>query len=328
MVPDRRFCIAPMMGCTDRHERYFLRLISGRAMLYTEMIPAAALLAGSPGRFLAHSAEESPVGLQVGGCDPDGLARCAELAEAAGFDEININVGCPSAKVQSGRFGACLMAEPELVSVCIRQMVSRVGIPVTVKCRIGIDGHDRYEDLLVFVETLAASGCRTFHVHARKAWLNGLSPKQNREVPPLHYETVYRLKAEHPELEIIVNGGIRSIGAAKAHLQTVDGVMVGREVYHNPFRFADIDRQLYGVAVAELSRFEILNRYKVYMAEQLQSGVHLKQMTRHILGLFHGQPGARAWRRDLSEHQEEGKAGLEVLDRAEAGIRQQMRWAA
>ena len=327
MVPDRRFCIAPMMGCTDRHERYFLRLISGRAMLYTEMIPAAALLAGSPGRFLAHSAEESPVGLQVGGCDPEGLARCAELAEAAGFDEININVGCPSAKVQSGRFGACLMAEPELVSTCIRQMVSHVRIPVTVKCRIGIDGHDRYEDLLVFVETLAASGCRTFHVHARKAWLNGLSPKQNREVPPLNYETVYRLKAAHPELEIIINGGIRSIDAAKSHLQAVDGVMVGREAYHNPFRFADIDRQLFGVAAAEPSRFEILDRYKVYIVEQLQSGVRLKQMTRHILGLFHGQPGARAWRRCLSEHRVDGAAGLEVLERAEAAIRQQAQWA-
>jgi len=328
MYPDRRFCIAPMMGWTDRHERYFLRLISGRAMLYTEMIPAAALLAGSPGRFLAHSAEESPLGLQVGGCEPEDLAQCAELGEAAGFDEININVGCPSAKVRSGRFGACLMAEPDLVAACFRRMLNRVGIPVTVKCRIGVDERDRYEDLLAFVETLAASGCRTFLVHARKAWLSGLSPKQNREIPPLHYDTVYRLKKEHPELEIIINGGIRSVDAAQAHLQAVDGVMVGREAYHNPFSFADIDRRLFGVMTAEPSRFQVLDQYKAYIADQLQSGVNLKHMTRHILGLFHGQPGARAWRRYLSEQVVDSQAGLEVLEVAEEGVRQQMRWAA
>ncbi len=266
--------------------------------------------------------------MQVGGCEPEDLAQCAELGEAAGFDEININVGCPSAKVRSGRFGACLMAEPDLVSACFRRMVNRVGIPVTVKCRIGVDERDRYEDLLAFVETLAASGCRTFLVHARKAWLSGLSPKQNREIPPLHYDTVYRLKKEHPELEIIINGGIRSVDAAEAHLQVVDGVMVGREAYHNPFSFADIDRRLFGVAAAEPSRFQVLDQYKAYIAEQLQSGVYLKHMTRHILGLFHGQPGARAWRRYLSEQVVDSKAGLEVLEVAEEGIRQQMRWAA
>lgn len=324
----RRFCIAPMMDWTDRHERYFLRLITRRAMLYTEMIPTGALLFGDHERFLAHSVSEFPLGLQLGGSDPVHMAQCAVLGEAAGFNEININVGCPSPRVQAGRFGACLMAEPELVCECFSAMTARVQVPVTIKCRIGVDDHDTYDDLESFVIALADTGCRTFIVHARKAWLTGLSAKQNRDIPPLQYEMVYRLKQDHPQLEIIVNGGICTIDAVHAHLTQVDGVMVGREAYHNPFSLADLDEQLFSEPPRHLTRWRVLEQYKDYIAREIESGTYLKHMTRHILGLFLGQPGARSWRRYLSEHAIGANAGLEVIEAAENIVQQAIQRAA
>jgi tRNA-dihydrouridine synthase A len=256
------------------------------------------------------------------------MALCARFGEAAGFNEINMNVGCPSARVQSGRFGACLMAEPELVSDCFSAMASTVRIPVTIKCRIGIDDRDSYEDLESFVTTLVEGGCRTFIVHARKAWLTGLSPKQNREVPPLHYNIVYRLKQNYSDLEIIVNGGICSIEAARSHLEHVDGVMVGREAYQNPFSLADVDGELFGIKTPSLTRWQVLDQYKSYIASEIESGTQLKHMSRHMLGLFAGQVGARAWRRYLSEHAVRHGAGLEVIEAAERIVRQKMQHAA
>ena len=323
-----RYSVAPMMDWTDRHERYFLRLITHRAMLYTEMIPAAALLHGDRNRLLVHSAAEYPLGLQLGGSNPREMALCARFGEAAGFNEINMNVGCPSSRVQSGRFGACLMAEPELVSDCFSAMASTVRIPVTIKCRIGIDDRDSYEDLESFVTTLVEGGCRTFIVHARKAWLTGLSPKQNREVPPLRYNIVYRLKQNYSDLEIIVNGGICSIEAARSHLEHVDGVMVGREAYQNPFSLADVDGELFGIKTPSLTRWQVLDQYKSYIASEIESGTQLKHMSRHMLGLFAGQVGARAWRRYLSEYAVRHGAGLEVIEAAERIVRQKMQHAA
>ena len=328
VVAARRYSVAPMMDWTDRHERYFLRLITHQAMLYTEMISAAALLHGDRNRLLVHSAAEYPLGLQLGGSDPREMALCARFGEAAGFNEINMNVGCPSPRVQSGRFGACLMAEPELVSDCFSAMASTVRIPVTIKCRIGIDDRDSYDDLESFVTTLVDGGCRTFIVHARKAWLTGLSPKKNREVPPLHYNMVYRLKQNYSDLEIIVNGGICSIEAAHSHLKHVDGVMVGREAYQNPFSLADVDGQLFGTTNPPLTRWQVLDQYKSYVAREIESGTQLKHMSRHILGLFSGQAGARAWRRYLSEHAVRYGAGLEVIEAAERIVHQKMQHVA
>ena len=239
-----------------------------------------------------------------------------------------MNVGCPSPRVQSGRFGACLMADPELVSDCFSAMASTVRIPVTIKCRIGIDDRDSYEDLESFVTTLVEGGCRTFIVHARKAWLTGLSPKQNREVPPLHYNIVYRLKENYSDLEIIVNGGICSIEAARSHLEHVDGVMVGREAYQNPFSLADVDGELFGIKTPSLTRWQVLDQYKSYIASEIESGTQLKHMSRHMLGLFTGQAGARAWRRYLSEHAVRHGAGLEVIEAAERIVQQKMQHAA
>jgi len=323
-----RYSVAPMMDWTDRHERYFLRLITHRAMLYTEMISAAALLHGDHNRFLVHSAAEYPLGLQLGGSNPHEMALCARFGEAAGFNEINMNVGCPSPRVQSGRFGACLMAEPELVSDCFNAMASTVHIPVTIKCRIGIDDRDSYEDLESFVTTLVDGGCRTFIIHARKAWLTGLNPKQNREVPPLHYNIVYRLKQNYSDLEIILNGGICSIEAAHSHLEHVDGVMVGREAYQNPFSLADVDGELFGITTSPPTRWQILDQYKSYIACEIEAGTQLKHMSRHLLGLFAGQVGARAWRRYLSEHAVRHGAGLEVIEAAERIVQQKMQYAA
>ena len=323
-----RYSVAPMMDWTDRHERYFLRLITHRAMLYTEMISAAALLHGDHNRFLVHSAAEYPLGLQLGGSNPHEMALCARFGEAAGFNEINMNVGCPSPRVQSGRFGACLMAEPELVSDCFNAMASTVHIPVTIKCRIGIDDRDSYEDLESFVTTLVDGGCRTFIIHARKAWLTGLNPKQNREVPPLHYNIVYRLKQNYSDLEIILNGGICSIEAAHSHLEHVDGVMVGREAYQNPFSLADVDGELFGITTSPPTRWQILDQYKSYIACEIEAGTQLKHMSRHLLGLFAGQVGARAWRRYLSEHAVRHGAGLDVIEAAERIVQQKMQYAA
>jgi tRNA-dihydrouridine synthase A len=310
---DRRLSIAPMMDWTDRHERYFLRLIARRALLYTEMIPTGAILLGDAARWLRFDPAEHPVALQLGGADPDDLARAAEVRAACGYDEINLNVGCPSDRVQNARFGACLMAEPDLVAACVRAMHAVVDVPVTVKTRIGIDEQDSYDFLCRFVETVAAAGCRTLILHARKAWLSGLSPKQNREIPPLRYETVHRVKADFPELEVIVNGGIRTLDQALAQLAAVDGVMIGREAYQNPYVLAEWERAVLGITEPVPSRFEVARRLVPYIERELAQGTLLHAITRHILGLFNGLPGARAWRRHLSEAAHRPGAGPEVV---------------
>lgn len=314
---DHHFCVAPMLDWTDRHCRYFLRLVSRRARLYTEMVTCAALLhTDEPGRLLDFDADEHPVALQLGGSDPTELAHCTRMAADWGYDEVNLNVGCPSDRVQSGRFGACLMAEPSLVAECVSAMVGAARLPVTVKTRIGIDRRDSYGFLLDFVDRVAAAGCRTFVVHARKAWLQGLSPKQNREVPPLEYTKVYRLKRERPRLHVVLNGGLVDLDSAAAQLQQVDGVMVGREAYQNPYCLADVDRRFFADLHPVPSRRHVFEGFTAYAAEQLQRGVPLQAMTRHILGLYHGVPGARRWRRHFSEQACRPGAGLEVLEGA------------
>ena len=309
----RRFCVAPMMDWTDRHCRYFHRLMSRQALLYTEMVTAEAVLRGDRRRLLAFSPAEHPVALQLAGCDPAALAEAAALGEAHGYDEINLNVGCPSERVQEGRFGACLMAEPELVQRCVAAMRRRLSIPVTVKCRIGIDDQDSARDLDRFVKAVADGGCNSFIVHARKAWLKGLSPKQNRELPPLDYARVYALKAAHPQLEIIINGGIASLAEAAAHLDKVDGVAVGRSAYQNPYLLANVDRDLFGASEPPPPRRKVLERLLPYLEAHLAAGGRLNNVVRHVLGLYHGQPGARAFRRHLSENGPRTSAGIEVL---------------
>lgn len=317
-----------MMEWTDRHCRYFLRLISRRTLLYTEMVTAEAILHGHPERLLQFDPAEHPVALQLGGSDPDRLAAAARIGAGFGYDEINLNVGCPSDRVQSGRFGACLMAEPALVEECIAAMTAKVGVPVTVKCRIGIDDQDAEESLDRFIDAAAAGGCRTFVVHARKAWLEGLSPKENRDVPPIDYGRVYRVKARRPDLTIIVNGGIESLDAAAGHLAHVDGVMLGRAAYQDPYLLAGVDPLLFGSAAAVSSRLEVLDRFMPYAEAELARGVRLNQMTRHILGLFHGQPRARAFRRYLSETAHLDGAGMEVLRAARRVVAGESRAAA
>ena len=302
-----------MMDWTDRHCRYLLRLISRRVLLYTEMVPTGAVLHGDRVRFLGFDPAEHPLALQLGGAEPENLAACARLAEAQGYDEVNLNVGCPSDRVQQARFGACLMAEPALVAHCIAAMQNAVGIPVTVKSRIGIDDQDDYVDLLRFVDSVASVGCSSFTVHARKAWLEGLSPKQNREIPPLNYERVYRLKAERPDLEIVINGGIRSLDEAEAHLARVDGVMIGRAAYQDPYLLAEADRRLFGEPGPAVSREAVVEAIIAYAQRETARGVPVKCITRHLLGLFNGVPGARAWRRSLSETAHRPGAGPEVI---------------
>ncbi len=289
-----------MMDCTDRHERYFLRLVTRRALLYTEMVTAQAILHGDLRRLLGFSPEEHPVALQLGGSDPRKLSAAARIGEDFGYDEINLNVGCPSDRVQSGRFGVCLMAEPELVGDCVSAMRQAVTVPVTVKTRIGFDDRDDYEDLHRFVRVVAGSGCRVFAIHARKAWMQGLSPKENREVPPLRYDRVYRLKRDCADLEIVINGGIRTLIDVENHLSHVDGTMIGREAYQHPYVLSDVDERIFGDA-RKPSRQEILEGFYGYVKKQTQQGVRLHRMTRHIVGLFAGMPGSRAWRRHLTE---------------------------
>jgi tRNA-dihydrouridine synthase A len=305
-----------MMDWTDRHCRFFHRLLSARALLYTEMVTADAILHGNRERLLGFSAEEHPVALQLGGSNPARLADAAAIGAAWGYDEINLNVGCPSDRVQEGRFGACLMAEPALVADCLAAMHARVSVPVTVKCRIGIDDQDCEADLEQFVATVAAAGCRTFIVHARKAWLQGLSPKDNREVPPLDYGRVYRLKAAHPELEIVINGGITSLDEAEAHLAQVDGVALGRAAYQSPYLLAEVDRRLFGATSATPSRGAVMEALLPYAQKHVQAGGRLNNVARHVLGLYHGQPRARAFRRHLSEHAPRDRAGIGVLEEA------------
>lgn len=308
-VPEgaRRLCVAPMMDYTDRHFRSFLRLMSRRALLYTEMVPAQALLRGSPERFLAHAPAERPLALQLGGGDPADLAAGARMAEDWGYDEVNLNVGCPSDRVTAGRFGACLMADPALVARCVRAMRAAVGIPVTVKHRIGIDDRDDYGHLAGFVATLADAGCDAVIIHARKAWLTGLSPKQNRSIPPLRHELVHRIKADFPQLVVVTNGGIASIGEATEHLTKVDGVMIGRAVLDNPWLMAEADRLCGGEVAGEgaLSRESVAEGLAAYVASQVAAGVPAARITRHAHGLFHGRPGARRWRTALAAPSDE-----------------------
>ncbi len=302
-----------MMEWTDRHCRYFLRLLSRRTFLYTEMVTADAVLYGDRKRVLGFHPAEHPVGLQLGGSDPRKLAEAARIGAGFGYDEINLNIGCPSDRVQSGRFGACLMAEPELVGECTAAMRAAVSVPVTVKCRIGIDDQDAEESLDRFVTTVADVGCTTFIIHARKAWLKGLSPKENRDVPPLDYGRVHRLKARRPELEIVLNGGLESLAAAEAQLPHVDGVMLGRAAYADPYLLADVGRALFGSNETPPSRLDVLDAFTPYVETELANGTRLNQMTRHILGLFHGQPRARAFRRHLAENAHLDGASVEVL---------------
>lgn len=313
---NHRISVAPMMDWTDRHCRYFLRLISQHALLYTEMVTTGAILNGNRDYLLAYHPDEHPLALQLGGSDPQALAQCAKIAEEYGYDEVNLNIGCPSDRVQNGRFGACLMAEPNLVAACVAAMRAVVSIPVTVKTRIGIDDLDSYEHLTHFIQTVAHSGCDTFIIHARKAWLKGLSPKENREIPPLCYDVVYQVKQDFPNLTIVLNGGVTDLEQTKQHLEKVDGVMIGRAAYHHPYLLMPVDKLFYGSGTEVASPQTIIEQFLPYVEQQLSQGTALSHMTRHILGLFQGVPGARAWRRHLSEQAPRKGAGIEVIEQA------------
>ncbi|MFJ5317934.1 tRNA dihydrouridine(20/20a) synthase DusA [Pectobacterium versatile] len=311
-----RFSIAPMLDWTDRHCRYFLRQLTNQTLLYTEMVTTGAILHGK-GDYLAYSEEEHPLALQLGGSDPQALAQCAKLAEQRGYDEVNLNVGCPSDRVQNGRFGACLMGEAALVADCIKAMKDSTSIPITVKTRIGIDDQDSYEFLCDFIQTVAERGeCDTFIVHARKAWLSGLSPKENREIPPLDYPRVYQLKRDFPALTLAINGGVKTLEEAKTHLQHLDGVMMGREAYQNPGILAQVDRELFGIDAAAPDLAGVVRAMYPYIERELSSGASLGHITRHMLGMFQGIPGARQWRRYLSENAHKPGADAAVVERA------------
>ncbi len=317
--PSARFSVAPMLDWTDRHCRYFHRLLSRHAQLYTEMVTTGAIIHGK-GDYLAFNEQEHPLVLQLGGSNPQALARCAELAEQRGYDEINLNVGCPSDRVQNGMFGACLMAEPQRVADSVAAMKAAVAIPVTVKTRIGIDEQDSYAFLCTLVDGLVDAGVDALVVHARKAWLKGLSPKENREIPPLDYERVYRLKRDYPALTIAVNGGIKTLEEAKQHLTHLDGVMLGREAYQNPYLLAQVDAELFGDRHEVPSRHQVVRNLLPYIEQQLTRGTYLGNVTRHTLGIFQGLPGARAWRRHLSENAHKPGAGPEVVEAAMARV--------
>lgn len=310
-----KISVAPMMDYTDRHDRYFLRLIAPDVLLYTEMITAAAIIHGDTDYLLGYDQAEHPLALQLGGSDPAMLTTSAAIGESFGYDEINLNVGCPSPRVSSGRFGACLMYEPALVAECVAAMRAKVNIPVTVKCRIGVDNQDSYEELCHFITTVAASGCTSFTIHARKAWLKGLSPKQNREVPPLRYDVVKQIKQDFPHLQIILNGGVTTTADALSHLQWADGVMIGRAAYSNPYLLAELQAEVYGTENI-LSRAEIVEKFIPYVEKNLNEGVRLSSMTRHILGLFQNIPGAAVWRRYLSQNSHNKSAGVNVIREA------------
>ena len=292
--------VAPMMDWTDRHCRFFYRLLSKNAQLYTEMITAKAILNGDKNRLLDFNAGENPLTLQLGGSDPKEMAKCALIAQEWGYDEVNINVGCPSDRVLSGSFGACLMKEPDLVASCVESMIDKCDIPVTVKSRIGIDDMESYYQLADFIKRIHNKGCQHFIIHARKAWLQGLSPKENRTIPPLNYPWVYQLKRDFPQLIITINGGIESCDEVKGHLDQVDGVMLGRSVYHNPFLLRDIEASIFGNDKNLLDREQILKKYMTYISQQIKVGVPIRSMTRHILGLYHGESNAKLFRRMLS----------------------------
>ena len=315
---NHRFSIAPMMDWSDHNCRYFWRLLTKQALLYTEMVTTGALIHGDRKRFLHFNREEHPVALQLGGSDPKDLARCARWAQEWGYDEVNINCGCPSDRVQSGMFGACLMGKPNLVADCVKAMMDSCDIPVTVKHRIGIDHMESYEQLLAFIEPVAVAGCSVFIVHARKAWLQGLSPKENREIPPLNYPWVYQLKKDFPHLTIVVNGGIQTIEECQDHLEHVDGVMLGREAYQNPWMLAQVDEALFGMDSPLKSRDDVIAELLPFAEQHLAQGGQLNHITRHILGLYQGIPGARKFRRHLSENAYKKEAGIRILAEAYA----------
>ncbi|HET7847859.1 MAG TPA: tRNA dihydrouridine(20/20a) synthase DusA [Pseudolabrys sp.] len=316
----RRFSIAPMMEWTDRHCRFFHRLLTRRALIYTEMLTTGAVLRGDRERLLRFDSFEHPVALQLGGCDPQALSASARIGEDFGYDEINLNVGCPSDRVQEGRFGACLMAEPALVAESVAAMKRVVAVPVTVKCRIGIDEQDPDDALFAFAAAVKAAGADALIVHARKAWLKGLSPRENREVPPLDYDCVYRLKAAHPDFEIVINGGIKSLEEARAHLAHVDGVMMGRAAYQEPWRLLQVDPLLFGEPAPFASPKEAALALMPYIERELASGTRLHAVTRHVLGLFHGVPGARPFRRHIATEAVKPGAGARVMADALAQV--------
>lgn len=301
-----------MLDWTNRHCRYFHRVMSKHAVLYTEMVTTGAIIYGK-GDYLRFDEAEHPVVLQLGGSSPQAMAQCAKLAQERGYDEVNINVGCPSDRVQNGMFGACLMAQPDLVADCVKAMQDAVDIPVTVKCRIGIDDSDEYQFLADFIDIVSNAGCKDFTIHARKAWLKGLSPKQNREVPPLNYPRVYQLKEQAPDLDISINGGITQFDAMHEHLKHVDGVMVGREAYQNPYILAGVDRAFFGSTEPVLTRHEIIEKMHAYIESQMSEDVTVWHVVRHMLGLFQGQPGAKAFRRFLSENCSKNPKNPQIL---------------
>lgn len=311
-----RLSVAPMLDWTDRDCRYFLRLITQHSLLYTEMVTTGALIHGQRDRFLAHDVSEYPLALQLGGSDPKALADCARFGQDAGYSEINLNVGCPSDRVQSGRFGACLMADPKLVAEGVAAMQAEVTIPVTVKTRLGIDEHDSYQFVHDFIKQVSDAGCDMFIMHARKAWLQGLSPKENRDIPPLEYDRVYQLKQDFPQLHIDINGGIQTLEQAQLHLKHVDGVMIGRAAYHDPYLLAQVDSLLFSDNRPIPSRHEVIRKMLPYIEQRMSEGRPLKSITRHLLGLFQGQVGARAWRRHLSENAHLKGADISVLEHA------------
>ncbi|MEZ9763516.1 tRNA dihydrouridine(20/20a) synthase DusA [Vibrio splendidus] len=315
-----RLSVAPMLDWTDRHCRYFHRLLSQQTLLYTEMITTGAILHGK-GDFLEYNEQEHPLALQLGGSNPVDLAACAKLAGERGYDEVNLNVGCPSDRVQNGRFGACLMAEPELVADCVSAMKEVTDIPITVKTRIGIDDQDSYEFLTKFVSTVSEKGgCEQFTIHARKAWLSGLSPKENREIPPLDYDRAYQIKKDFSDLVIAVNGGVTTLEQTKEHLQHLDGVMIGREAYHSPFILAEVDQQIFGLDTPIKKRSQVVEEMYPYIERELSNGASLGHISRHMLGLFQSMPGARQWRRYISENAHKKGAGIEVMQTALAKI--------
>lgn len=316
LLLDRRLSVAPMLDCTDRHFRFLIRLITQRTLLYTEMVTSAAIIHGNRDTLLDYDSVEHPVALQLGGSDPQQLALAAKMGEDLGYDEINLNCGCPSDRVQAGSFGACLMLRPEVVADCIATITNAVSIPVTIKHRLGVDDHDSFDELVSFVEQLAAVNCRTFIVHARKAWLKGLSPRQNRTIPPLKYDWVVRLKQQFPDFEWVLNGGIINLDMAVEQLKVLDGVMIGRAAYANPYFLAEADSTIFSGQASTASRQQVFNQYREYCVYQLASGVKLGILARHVNGLFLGQPNARSWRRSLSDSMHHPTAGIEVLDQA------------
>lgn len=313
---NRTFSVAPMLDWTDRHERYFLRLITRHALLYTEMVTTGAIIFGDRDRYLRFNAEEHPVALQLGGSDAGHLAECTKIAEDYGYDEVNLNLGCPSNRVQNGSFGACMMAEPALVAECIARMTDAAEIEVTAKTRIGIDDKDSFEELVHFIGTLHEAGCHSFVVHARKAILNGLSPKENRIVPPLKYDVVYKIKELFPQCHITLNGGVKTLEETTEHLKYVDGVMMGREAYHNPYLLSQVDKRLFDDSHEILSRHQVVESMFPYIEKQLASGERLQSIVRHMLDIFQGVSGTKAWKRFLSENAHKADAGLDVIRHA------------